>query len=124
MERFFRFREFGTTYRRETLAGLTTFLTLAYIIIVNPAILSFAGIPAGPSTARGLGQPPRPAPDTPTAGQEYPVYGPPPGLGPPMGRQRPGGGPGYPGLRGPGTGYPKHRQYANPPRYPSPAPQD
>ena len=50
MERFFRFREFGTTYRRETLAGLTTFLTLAYIIIVNPAILSVGGIPREAST--------------------------------------------------------------------------
>ncbi len=50
MERFFRFREFGTTYRRETLAGLTTFLTLAYIIIVNPAILAAGGIPREAST--------------------------------------------------------------------------
>jgi AGZA family xanthine/uracil permease-like MFS transporter len=32
------------------LGGLTTFLTMAYIIVVNPAILAFAGIPIGPST--------------------------------------------------------------------------
>lgn len=50
MERFFRFREFGTSYRRETLAGLTTFLTLSYIIIVNPAILAAGGIPRDAST--------------------------------------------------------------------------
>jgi len=50
VERFFRFAEFGTTYRRETLAGVTTFLTLAYIIIVNPAILAAGGIPREAST--------------------------------------------------------------------------
>jgi hypothetical protein len=48
----------------------------------------------------------------------YPAYGPPPGLGGRYGRQRPRGGPGYPGLRGPGFGYPRHRQYGNPPLYP------
>jgi AGZA family xanthine/uracil permease-like MFS transporter len=50
MERFFRLRERGTTVRTELLGGVTTFVTMAYIIIVNPAILSFAGIPPGPST--------------------------------------------------------------------------
>lgn len=39
----------GTTWRTEMLAGATTFLTMAYIIVVNPAILSAAGIPQGPS---------------------------------------------------------------------------
>jgi adenine/guanine/hypoxanthine permease len=39
----------GTTFRREILAGLTTFVTMSYIIAVNPAILSTAGIPEGPS---------------------------------------------------------------------------
>ncbi len=34
----------------EVLGGTTTFLTMAYIVVVNPAILAFAGIPAGPST--------------------------------------------------------------------------
>lgn len=47
---FFRFDHYETTFRRETVAGITTFLTMAYIIIVNPAILEAAGIPRGPST--------------------------------------------------------------------------
>ncbi len=46
---YFRFEELGTTWRRELVAGVTTFLTMAYIIIVNPAILSAAGIPEGPA---------------------------------------------------------------------------
>jgi AGZA family xanthine/uracil permease-like MFS transporter len=45
MHRYFDFAGNGTTYRRETVAGITTFLTMAYIIIVNPAILEAAGIP-------------------------------------------------------------------------------
>ncbi|MGE5247352.1 MAG: solute carrier family 23 protein, partial [Verrucomicrobiota bacterium] len=49
MRRYFRFAEHGTTYRKETLAGLTTFLTMSYIIVVNPAILEAAGMPRGPS---------------------------------------------------------------------------
>jgi AGZA family xanthine/uracil permease-like MFS transporter len=48
--RFFRVAERGTTVRREILGGVTTFVTMAYIIVVNPAILAFAGIPRGPST--------------------------------------------------------------------------
>ncbi|HJX72859.1 MAG TPA: solute carrier family 23 protein, partial [Candidatus Deferrimicrobiaceae bacterium] len=50
MKGFFGFEHHGTGYRQEILAGLTTFLTMAYIIIVNPAILEAAGIPRGPST--------------------------------------------------------------------------
>ncbi len=50
MRRFFGFDRHGTGYRRETVAGVTTFLTMAYIIIVNPAVLAAAGIPRGPST--------------------------------------------------------------------------
>jgi AGZA family xanthine/uracil permease-like MFS transporter len=38
-----------TTVRREVVAGITTFLTMAYIIVVNPKILEAAGIPFGPS---------------------------------------------------------------------------
>jgi len=49
MRRYFEFERHGTSYRKETLAGITTFLTMAYIIIVNPAILEAAGIPKGPS---------------------------------------------------------------------------
>jgi len=50
MKGFFRFDQYKTSYRRETVAGITTFLTMAYIIIVNPAILESAGIPRGPQT--------------------------------------------------------------------------
>jgi len=46
----FRLRERGTNMRTEILGGATTFATMAYIIVVNPAILAFAGIPRGPST--------------------------------------------------------------------------
>jgi len=49
MNRYFEFKQKGTSYRTEILAGLTTFLTMAYIIVVNPAILEAAGIPKGPS---------------------------------------------------------------------------
>jgi AGZA family xanthine/uracil permease-like MFS transporter len=38
-----------TTVNREVVAGLTTFTTMSYIVVVNPAILSAAGIPEGPS---------------------------------------------------------------------------
>ena len=50
IESFFRIRERGTSPRVEILGGVTTFVSMAYIIVVNPAILSFAGLPAGPST--------------------------------------------------------------------------
>src|SRR3954463_1265579 len=46
---FFKFDQHGTTLSREVIAGLTTFTTMSYIVVVNPAILSNAGIPAGPS---------------------------------------------------------------------------
>ncbi|MBO8093237.1 MAG: NCS2 family permease [Prosthecochloris sp.] len=45
MKRFFEFERYQTSYRQEFLAGLTTFVTVSYIIIVNPAILQAAGIP-------------------------------------------------------------------------------
>jgi len=47
---FFEMEKRGTTARTEILAGVTTFATMAYIVVVNPAILSFAGLPTGPST--------------------------------------------------------------------------
>jgi AGZA family xanthine/uracil permease-like MFS transporter len=50
IERTFKIQERGTSVRTEILGGATTFITMAYIIVVNPAILSFAGIPQGPST--------------------------------------------------------------------------
>ena len=46
----FNLRERGTTVGTEVVGGITTFVSMAYIIVVNPAILSFAGIPPGPST--------------------------------------------------------------------------
>ena len=46
----FRIAEHGSTLRAEVVGGITTFVSMAYIIVVNPAILSFAGIPQGPST--------------------------------------------------------------------------
>ncbi len=47
--RFFDFERHSTNLRREILAGVTTFVTMSYIIAVNPAILKAAGIPEGPS---------------------------------------------------------------------------
>lgn len=47
LERRFGLREHGTTVRTEVLAGLTTFLTMAYITFVNPAILADAGMDFG-----------------------------------------------------------------------------
>jgi len=47
-ERVFKLQEHGTTVRTELVAGLTTFLTMAYIIFVNPAILAEAKMPFGP----------------------------------------------------------------------------
>ena len=40
IDRWFEIAERGTSYRTELLGGLTTFLTLVYIVFVNPAILS------------------------------------------------------------------------------------
>jgi AGZA family xanthine/uracil permease-like MFS transporter len=48
--RFFLLSERGTTLRTEILGGATTFATMGYIIVVNPAILKAAGLPVGPST--------------------------------------------------------------------------
>ncbi|WGF88279.1 NCS2 family permease [Marinivivus vitaminiproducens] len=45
LERYFKLSEHGTNVRTEVLAGLTTFLTMAYIIFINPAILADAGMP-------------------------------------------------------------------------------
>nr|WP_314075964.1 NCS2 family permease [uncultured Roseococcus sp.] len=47
MERFFRLSENGTTMRREMAAGATTFLTMAYVLVVNPQIMAAAGIDPG-----------------------------------------------------------------------------
>jgi len=45
LARYFRFAERGTTARVEVLGGFATFLTMSYILFVNPAILSAAGVP-------------------------------------------------------------------------------
>lgn len=47
-ERLFHLSELKTNVRTEVIAGITTFMTMSYIIFVNPAILSQAGIPAAP----------------------------------------------------------------------------
>jgi AGZA family xanthine/uracil permease-like MFS transporter len=47
--RYFRFAELQTNYKTEIIAGATTFVTMAYIIVVNPKILEAAGMPFGAS---------------------------------------------------------------------------
>lgn len=44
MKKYFQFDELGTNYRRETIGGLTTFLSMAYILAVNPGMLEAAGM--------------------------------------------------------------------------------
>ena len=51
LERYFEFTHLGTNWRTEILAGVTTFLTMAYIVLVNPAILAAAGVPSAAVTA-------------------------------------------------------------------------
>jgi hypothetical protein len=65
IERYFHLAENQTTLGQELLGGLTTFLTMAYIIIVNPQILSQAGMPAeGVVFATCLSSPLPPGSDT------------------------------------------------------------
>ena len=51
LKKYFHLDELGTTVKQEVIAGFTTFMTMAYIIIVNPKILEAAGMPFGPSMA-------------------------------------------------------------------------
>jgi AGZA family xanthine/uracil permease-like MFS transporter len=51
LERYFEFERLGTNWRTEVLAGFTTFITMAYIILVNPSILAQAGLPLPAVTA-------------------------------------------------------------------------
>src|ERR1700736_1854539 len=51
IEAYFEFRHLGTNWRTEILAGVTTFLTMAYIVLVNPAILQKTGMPLPAVTA-------------------------------------------------------------------------
>ena len=45
LDQFFKLKDNGTDVRTEVLAGVTTFLTMAYIVFVNPAVLGDAGLP-------------------------------------------------------------------------------
>ncbi len=47
MEQLFKLKQHGTTVKTEIMAGITTFMTMAYILAVNPGILSAAKMPAG-----------------------------------------------------------------------------
>src|SRR5437868_5089612 len=45
LERYFEFQKLNTSWKTEILAGTTTFVTMAYIVFVNPSILKDAGMP-------------------------------------------------------------------------------
>jgi AGZA family xanthine/uracil permease-like MFS transporter len=49
IRRYFHFDEHHTSFRTELIAGVTTFMTMSYIIVVNPKVLEAAGIPIGAS---------------------------------------------------------------------------
>ena len=51
LERYFEFKTLDTNWRTEILAGFTTFMTMAYIVFVNPSILHEAGMPLAAVTA-------------------------------------------------------------------------
>ena len=51
LERYFEFEKLGATWKTEILAGFTTFMTMAYIVFVNPAILHETGMPLAAVTA-------------------------------------------------------------------------
>lgn len=52
MKKYFEFEKLGTNYRREIIGGLTTFLAMAYILVVNPLMLSLDAIPDLPDAMR------------------------------------------------------------------------
>ncbi len=54
LDRFFKFSRWNTSIQRDTLAGLTTFMVMAYIIFVNPNILGLGGAPEGLPFAAAL----------------------------------------------------------------------
>ena len=54
LERFFKFKQWDTSIKRDTLAGLATFMVMAYIIFVNPNILGLGGAPEGLPFAAAL----------------------------------------------------------------------
>src|SRR5437870_12823115 len=51
LERYFNFKTLGADWKTEVLAGFTTFMTMAYIAFVNPAILHETGMPLAAVTA-------------------------------------------------------------------------
>ena len=53
LEQLFKLSENKTNVKTEVVAGITTFLTMAYIIFVNPDILQAAKMPLAPSTSTG-----------------------------------------------------------------------
>ncbi|WP_062352716.1 NCS2 family permease [Bacillus kwashiorkori] len=55
MKKYFQFEELGTNYRREFIGGLTTFLSMAYILVVNPLMLSLSGVEGGESLGMDYG---------------------------------------------------------------------
>jgi adenine/guanine/hypoxanthine permease len=52
VKKYFQFEELGTNYRREFMGGLTTFLAMAYILVVNPITLTLANIEGLPDSMR------------------------------------------------------------------------
>lgn len=52
MKKYFQFEELGTNYRREIIGGLTTFLAMAYILVVNPLTLSLNSVADYPDELR------------------------------------------------------------------------
>ena len=52
MKKYFEFDKLGTNYRKEILGGLTTFLAMAYILVVNPNMLTLSDIPDLPDALR------------------------------------------------------------------------
>jgi AGZA family xanthine/uracil permease-like MFS transporter len=52
MQKYFMFKELGTNYRREIIGGVTTFLAMAYILVVNPLTLTLSSVPDLPDALR------------------------------------------------------------------------
>lgn len=52
VKKYFEFDKLGTNYRREIIGGLTTFLAMAYILVVNPIMLSLEAVPDLPDAMR------------------------------------------------------------------------
>src|SRR5699024_9894634 len=52
MKKYFEFEKLGTNYRREIIGGITTFLAMAYILAVNPIMLSLDVVPDLPDSMR------------------------------------------------------------------------